>query len=122
MTQHPATGIDQARWHKARASSGTGGCVEVAELPGGLVAVRDSKDISRPPHLYPRSAWTAFTALLDELGAVPLTTDRIRIDVTGDAVVLHDLHGGVRPHVFTAFEWDCFLDGVRNREPELAGL
>ncbi|MEW1914592.1 hypothetical protein AB0442_40485 [Kitasatospora sp. NPDC085895] len=45
-----------------------------------------------------------------------------RVNVTGDGVVLHDLLGGARPHVFTAFEWDCFLDGVRNREPGLAGL
>ena len=35
-----------ARWFKSSASSVTG-CVEVAHLPNGLVALRDSKDVSK---------------------------------------------------------------------------
>lgn len=39
---------------------GTGGCVEVASLPGGMVAVRDSKDLTVPQHLYTHAEWVAF--------------------------------------------------------------
>ncbi len=45
-----------ARWFKSSASSVTG-CVEVAHLPSGLVAVRDSKDISKAPHVFNRREW-----------------------------------------------------------------
>jgi Domain of unknown function (DUF397) len=50
-----------ARWFKSSASSVTG-CVEVAHLPSGLVAVRDSKDISKAPHVFNRREWVAFLA------------------------------------------------------------
>ncbi len=39
---------------------GTGGCVEVAPLASGMVAVRDSKDLNAPHHLYTESEWIAF--------------------------------------------------------------
>lgn len=39
---------------------GNGGCVEVAPLASGMVAVRDSKDLTVPQHLYTRSEWIAF--------------------------------------------------------------
>lgn len=39
---------------------GSGGCVEVAPLAGGMVAVRDSKDLTVPQHLYTRTEWVAF--------------------------------------------------------------
>jgi hypothetical protein len=48
-----------ARWFKSSASSVTG-CVEVAHLPDGLVALRDSKDVSKPPHVFNRREWHAF--------------------------------------------------------------
>jgi len=32
----------------------------VAHLPGGGVAVRDSKDRSKAPHVYTRREWEAF--------------------------------------------------------------
>ena len=48
-----------ARWFKSSASSVTG-CVEVAQLPNGLVALRDSKDVSKAPHVFNRREWTAF--------------------------------------------------------------
>ncbi|WP_331730876.1 DUF397 domain-containing protein (plasmid) [Kitasatospora sp. NBC_00070] len=119
-TQIPAPGTDRATWHKARASSGTGGCVEVADF-GDLVAVRDSKDLQRPPHLYPRNAWRDFTSRLRALGAVPFTTGQIQVTITADGTIaLHDLIHHMAPHHYTAFEWDCFLDGVRSLEPELA--
>jgi Domain of unknown function (DUF397) len=46
---------------KSSASSVTG-CVEVAYLPEGLVALRDSKDISKVPHVFNRREWSAFLA------------------------------------------------------------
>lgn len=47
------------RWFKSSFSS-TNGCVEVAHLPQGGVAVRDTKDRGKAPHLYTRSEWVAF--------------------------------------------------------------
>jgi hypothetical protein len=35
-------------------------CVQVAHLPGGLVAIRDSKDTARPAHVFDRAEWAAF--------------------------------------------------------------
>lgn len=49
------------RWFKSSAS-GSGGCVEVAHLPEGGVAVRDTKDRSKAPHVYTRYEWEAFLA------------------------------------------------------------
>jgi hypothetical protein len=46
-------------WFKSSASS-AGGCVEVAHLPQGGVAVRDTKDRAKAPHIYTRHEWEAF--------------------------------------------------------------
>lgn len=53
--------IDQAklRWFKSSFSA-AGNCVEVAHLPGGGVALRDSKDRTKQPHTYTRGEWDAF--------------------------------------------------------------
>lgn len=54
-----------ARWRKSSfsggADSGTG-CVEVAFLPDGAVALRDTKDRALAPHHYPGAEWRAFLA------------------------------------------------------------
>jgi hypothetical protein len=50
-----------ACWFKSSVSSVTG-CVEVAHLPGGLVALRDSKDRAKHPHVFGRHEWEAFIA------------------------------------------------------------
>jgi hypothetical protein len=47
------------QWFKSRAS-GANGCVEVAHMPGGRVALRDSKDRSKEPHVFDRNEWQAF--------------------------------------------------------------
>lgn len=60
--------LAKAVWRKASRSTDDGGCVEVAFLPDGRVAMRDSKHPDGP--------------------------------------VL----------VYTAFEWECFVDGVENGE------
>lgn len=51
-------------WRKSSFSGSGGngdGCIEVAALPGG-VAVRDTKDRSRPSHLHSAPAWRDFLA------------------------------------------------------------
>jgi len=42
--------------------SGTGSCIEVRRLPDGRIALRDSKDVSLPPHHFTAAEWTAFLA------------------------------------------------------------
>ena len=55
---------DSARWRKSSFSANGqgGGCVEVAFLPGGTVAVRDTKDRAALPHIYAPVEWDAFVA------------------------------------------------------------
>jgi hypothetical protein len=40
--------------------SGDGGCVEVQLLADGTVGLRDSKDTSKPPHVFTPREWHAF--------------------------------------------------------------
>jgi len=50
------------RWFKSSAS-GANGCVEIAHLPGGNgVALRDTKDSGKDPHIFDRDKWRAFVA------------------------------------------------------------
>jgi hypothetical protein len=42
--------------------SADGGCVEVCMLADGTIGVRDSKDISKPPHVFTQHEWHAFVA------------------------------------------------------------
>jgi hypothetical protein len=51
--------LTRLHWFKSSASS-AGGCVEVAHLPEGGVAVRDTKDRNKAPHVYTRHEWEAF--------------------------------------------------------------
>jgi hypothetical protein len=43
-------------------SDGDNNCVEVAFLPDGGVAVRDTKDRGRTPHVHSATSWDAFLA------------------------------------------------------------
>lgn len=53
-------GYDELRWFTSSFSGGNGdSCVEVAFLPGAI-AVRDTKDRTRPPHRYPAASWSEF--------------------------------------------------------------
>ncbi len=57
--------LTDARWRKSSFSGGNNGsegCVEVAFLPDGGVAIRDTKDRSLAPHLYTATEWHAFLA------------------------------------------------------------
>ncbi|MFD1657377.1 DUF397 domain-containing protein [Streptomyces caeni] len=52
--------LTQAIWRKASSSGAENNCVEVAELPGGARAVRDSKNPGRAPLCFTASEWAAF--------------------------------------------------------------
>ncbi|MHA6621093.1 DUF397 domain-containing protein [Pseudonocardia sp. DLS-67] len=58
----PASIPADLAWRKSSFSGGNGGngCVEVAPLPGGGVAVRDTKARRHPPHHHTGQAWKAF--------------------------------------------------------------
>jgi hypothetical protein len=56
----PADRLTMARWRKSQASNPSGSCVEIAELPGGKVAVRNSRDKSGPALVYRRGELAAF--------------------------------------------------------------
>jgi hypothetical protein len=51
--------LSAARWIRSRACS-SDGCVEVARLAGGAVAVRDSKNVRKAAHVFDREEWSAF--------------------------------------------------------------
>ncbi len=55
MTQDLST----ARWIRSRACS-SDGCVEVARLADGSIALRDSKDVRKAAHVFDREEWSAF--------------------------------------------------------------
>lgn len=56
--------LSRAEWRKSTYSANGqgGGCVEVALLADGQVAVRDTKHRSVPPHLFTAQEWSAFLA------------------------------------------------------------
>ncbi|MDJ1137749.1 DUF397 domain-containing protein [Streptomyces iconiensis] len=54
--------LSGARWRKSSASGAEHDCVEVAELPEGGRAVRDSKNPERAPLRFTASEWAAFRA------------------------------------------------------------
>lgn len=55
-----ASSISGIEWVKSARSNQSGNCVEVAELPGGGVAVRNSRFPEGPALVYTRAEMTAF--------------------------------------------------------------
>jgi hypothetical protein len=49
-------------WQKSRRSNPSGNCVEMASLPGGGIAVRNSRDPNGPALIYTLDEITAFIA------------------------------------------------------------
>jgi hypothetical protein len=55
--------MDDLTWRTSSYSSGQGGnCVEIADLPNGGQAVRDSKNRTGPALMFTAAEWAAFTA------------------------------------------------------------
>jgi Domain of unknown function (DUF397). len=54
-----ALDLTGAVWRKSTRSSGSGNCVEIAEL-GDLVAIRDSKDPNGGALVFTLDAWQTF--------------------------------------------------------------
>jgi Domain of unknown function (DUF397) len=52
--------MNAVSWTKSSLSHANGNCVEVADLPGGQVGMRDSKDVSGPVLLLAPEEWRAF--------------------------------------------------------------
>lgn len=62
---HPHNGIPAGQlpavtWQKSRASNPSGNCVEMAVLPGGRIAVRNSRDPGGPALIYTAEEISAF--------------------------------------------------------------
>jgi Domain of unknown function (DUF397) len=57
----PSAALAGATYHKSTRSGASGNCVEVAGLPGGHRAVRDSKHPAGPALTVTPAQWAAFT-------------------------------------------------------------
>jgi hypothetical protein len=55
-----ASELPEARWRKSAHSNPSGNCVELAPLPGGGVAVRNSRHPNGPALIYSRGEMAAF--------------------------------------------------------------
>jgi hypothetical protein len=61
-TDKYAIDLSGAQWRISSHSAGSGSCVELAALPGGHVAVRDSTDRARPALVFDADEWRSLVA------------------------------------------------------------
>ncbi|MEV0229456.1 DUF397 domain-containing protein [Nonomuraea sp. NPDC050786] len=54
--------LKNAAWRKSSFSGDNGNCLEVAQLPGGRVAIRDTERPDMHPFVVSGSVWAAFTS------------------------------------------------------------
>jgi Domain of unknown function (DUF397) len=59
-TRPDLTNFSAMSWKKSTYSFGNGDCVEAAHMPGGDVAIRDSKDKTGPVLQFTPSEWRDF--------------------------------------------------------------
>jgi hypothetical protein len=65
--------LSNATWRKSSHSGGNGGnCIEIASLPNGGRAVRDSKNPGGPVLVFNSAEWQTFTAAVSD-GAIDLS-------------------------------------------------
>ena len=55
-----ATALEGVEWKKSIRSNSQGNCVEMAKLPGGEIAVRNSRHPAGPALIYTRAEIEAF--------------------------------------------------------------
>jgi hypothetical protein len=61
LLETEADDLTQAHWYKSSWSSYNGNCVEIAELGGRRIGVRDTKDAgSGPVLIFGETAWRSF--------------------------------------------------------------
>jgi hypothetical protein len=58
----PAADLGEVRWLKSQHSNPNGACVEVASLPSGEIAMRNSRFPAGPVLVYTQAEITAFLA------------------------------------------------------------
>jgi hypothetical protein len=56
----PASDLREVTWRKSRHSNSQGTCVELAGLPGGAIAVRNSRHPDSPALIYSPAEMDAF--------------------------------------------------------------
>ncbi|MFJ8074460.1 DUF397 domain-containing protein [Streptomyces sp. NPDC096176] len=66
-----ASALDSVRWIKSSHSNATGNCVEMAALPDGRIAVRNSRDPHGPALVCTRDGFSGFVAAVGEGNLAP---------------------------------------------------